>query len=143
MPGPSRTPRHLRLLKGTLRPCRDGGADQSAKPTLPPVDQAAPPDWLTDARAVAEWQRLSRIMLANRLLTEGNRDMLAHLCMLISRFADIWSAGRIPPAALLAQYRVLSGSLHLSALNLTAAAPGKPENRFSKLAEFSRRARDR
>ena len=74
-------------------------------------------------------------MITNRLLHEGNRDMLAHLCMLASRFGEIWRRGGTPPAALLQQFRALAGSLHLAAVNLAGrdTASGK-QNTFAKHA---------
>lgn len=42
---------------------------------LPPA-----PDWLPNAHAVQEWDRLARILAANKLLTEGGVSALTTLC---------------------------------------------------------------
>src|SRR5687767_12384414 len=127
MPGPKRTPRHLRLLRGTLRPSRD----QTPAVGLPPItDAPRPPRWLTNVAGLREWNRLARIMLANGLLTEGNIILLSHTVMLGLRIAEGRRAGATPDASLLAVYRRLLGDLGLSSMAALPAPQDKP-NRFA------------
>jgi len=76
---------------------------------LIPVDTVAnpppAPDWLPNAHAVKEWDRLTRILIANKLLTEGGLSALATLCAVHGKLVQLWAAGETPKAAMLAQYR--------------------------------------
>lgn len=126
MPGPRKTPRHLKLLRGTLQPCRDVA---SATPTLPAIDTAIPPAWMTDITAVTEFRRLAAALTVNRLLTAGNTALLAHLVMIHARITAAWTAGETPTAALLTVYRRLSSDLGLTHMAAHAPAAAKP-NRF-------------
>lgn len=125
MPGPSKTPRHLKLLKGTLQPCRDVAP---STPALPAIDAASPPSWLQDVTAIAEFKRLAAVLTANKLLTSGNTALLAHLAMLHARITSSWTTGETPSAALLAVFRRLAGDLGLT--NLPTQAPATKPNRF-------------
>ena len=74
MPGPGKKPRSLKVVAGTDRKDRApvGGVD------LPPVSAVPPaPDWLPNAHAVKEWDRLAPILVANKLLTEGGISPLS------------------------------------------------------------------
>ena len=129
MPGPSKTPRHLKLLKGTLQPCRD------VVPTaaLPAIDAASPPAWLQDVTAIAEFKRLAAVLGVNRLLTGGNTALLAHLAMLHARITAAWNEGLTPSAALMNIYRRLCGDLGLTHVGVAAPAASKT-NRFAEIA---------
>lgn len=130
MPGPKRQPRHLRLLRGTLQPCRDV---ESAG--LPPVGQVPPaPSWMTNLEAQKEWNRLARVMVANKLLSSGNASLLAHAVMLGARLSEVWQSGATPSAAQVTVYRRLLGDLGLT--NMADVAPRGGPNRF---LDFKRR----
>ena len=63
-----RKPTSLKVVAGTDRPCR---RPESAPVEIPALDHIPdPPDWLPNAHAVNEWQRLAPILTANKLLTE-------------------------------------------------------------------------
>ena len=134
MSGPKKTPRHLKLLRGTLQPCRDVAP---ATPGLPVLDVAPiPPAWMTDLTALAEFRRLAAVLMANSLLTSGNVALLAHLAMLHARITAAWLAGETPTAALLGVYRKLSGDLGLT--SMPVQAPASKPNRFAQIARRSR-----
>ena len=127
MPGPSKSPRHLRLVRGTLQKCRDTDAGSSLPvfETLP-----SPPSWLRrNAHAVREWKRLGPFLIANRLLGEGSLSAFATMCALYGRNVDMFSRGLTPTAAHIAAHRALMGSLGLTAMNLS---PPKANNPFAK-----------
>lgn len=130
MPGPAKTPRHLKLLRGTVQRCRDVAPSTAA---LPAIDAATPPAWLQDITAIAEFKRLAAVLIVNKLLTAGNTALLAHLAMCHARIAAAWLADRTPSAALLTVYRRLSADLSLTSVAVPAPA-GKP-NRFLKFGE--------
>lgn len=126
MPGPSKMPRHLKLLRGTLQPCRDAPGGVSL-PTFAVAPE--PPAWLADVTAAAEFARLSRLMTANALLSEGNVTLLAHFSMLHARICAAWAAGTTPTAATLMAFRRLASDLGLTHINAQPAPP-KSNNRF-------------
>jgi hypothetical protein len=112
MPGPKRQPRHLRLLRGTLQPCRD-----LESTGLPPVGEVpSAPTWMTNLDARKEWDRLARVMVANKLLSAGRKS------------------GATPSAAQVTVYRRLLGDLGLT--NMADVAPRAGPNRF---LDFKRR----
>lgn len=128
MARPTRAPRHLKLLSGTLKPYRDQGPEKDGLPTIDEPPEA--PAWLTHITAIAEWRRLSTVMAANKLLTEGNVGLLAHLCMLHARLVDLWTSSEKPNAALIAAYRTAAGDLSLTHMKLPSGETNK--NRFAQ-----------
>jgi hypothetical protein len=126
MSGPKRLPRTLRLLRNTLKPCRD---EPATSPSLPAIDDApTAPAWMRDVVAVSEFRRLGALLAINKMLTAGRVDTLADYCMLSARTQAAWQAGETPSAALLAIKRKLAGDLNLTALTL--ATPSAKPNRF-------------
>lgn len=121
---------HLKLLSGTGRPDR-AAPETPALPVLDAVPSAPP--WLTNIDAVKEWNRLAGVLVANRLLHDGNISVFAQLCALHGRLVQIWNDRETPTAALLAGYRSLSASLGLLGMALSAHAD-KP-NRFANNAK--------
>ena len=134
MPGPKKLPRHLKLLRGTVQPCRDVASDKQA---LPAIDCAIAPAWMQDEAAIAEFKRLAAVLTANKMLTGGNVQILAHLAMLHARVTASWTEGGTPSAALLTVYRRLAGDLGLTALPMPT--PTSKPNRFFELAARGRR----
>lgn len=130
MPNP-RKPRALKVVAGTVQPCRD-----KAEVEMPPV-QAVPsaPDWLPNAHAVKEWNRLAPILVANKLLTEGGISPLGNLCALHGKLVQLWSAGECPVASMVAQYRNLINDFGLTPVSQGKVKPvsdGPQENKFSR-----------
>lgn len=124
-------PHNLKVVAGTARPDRDG----PPLVDLPVVAEAPPaPDWLPNAHAVKEWNRLAPILVANKLLTEAGLSALGHMCALHGKLNQLWAAGEAPNASMLAQYRGLANDF-----GLTPVAQGKvrphgdtpAENEFS------------
>lgn len=121
-----RKPASLKLVAGTNRP------DREAPPAveLPLVDAApSAPDWLPNAHAKNEWDRLSRILYANKLLTEAGLTTLGVLCSLFGKICQLYAAGESPTGHMVAQYRALANDF-----GLTPVAQGrvKPNGEGSK-----------
>lgn len=128
-----RKPVQLKAISGTVQPCR--------APAINPVDlelvKSCPsaPDWLPNAHAVKEWDRLAPILTNARLLTEGGVSALGTLCALHGKLVQLWAAGEAPNASMLASYRNL-----INDFGLTPVAQGKvkpvgtkeTENPFAK-----------
>ena len=129
MPGPKKAPRYLKLLKGTLRPCRDEPVETSALPAMEAVP--SPPAWLKNLEALKEWHRLASVMTANSLLHAGNQNAFAHYCAVHASLIQTWAARETPTAAMLAAFRTLAGSLGL--LNIATPKP-IAGNKFAKNA---------
>lgn len=134
MPGPGKKPRVLKVVAGTDRPDRA----PSEAVELPLADQIpAPPDWLPNAHAVKEFERLAPILHGVGLLTDAGLSALAMLCALHGKLVQLWAAGESPTGHMLAQYRAL-----VNDFGLTPVAQGKvrgngegtkPGNKFSAL----------
>ena len=103
-----------------------------------PVDTLAEPppapDWLPNGHAVAEWARLTRILAANKLLTEGGLSALATLCAVHGKLVQLWTASETPRTSLLAQHRCLTSDFGLTPASQGRARHGGPDkgpNAFS------------
>lgn len=99
--------------------------------TAPPA-----PDWLPNAHAIKEWNRLAPILVANKLLTEASLSPLGHACCLFGRLAQSWASGMPPTSALQAQYRNLINDFGMTPVSQGKAPPSGPDtpggNRFSR-----------
>lgn len=110
-------PLELKVISGTVRPSRKG----APKVELPLLSSVPPaPAWLPNAHAVAEWNRLARILTANKLLAEAATSALGHLCAVHGMIVEMFTSGQRPTGHLLAQYRNLANDF-----GLTPVAQGK------------------
>lgn len=128
-----RKPRALKVVSGTVQPCRD----EKGAPELPPVTGVpAAPDWLPNAHAVKEWERLAPILVANKLLTEAGLSPLGNLCALHGKMVQLWAAGEAPVASMVAQYRNLINDFGMTPVSqgkVKAVSPdGETGNKFAK-----------
>lgn len=129
----AKKPTSLKIVSGTDRPDR---ADIPAV-ELPTITETPPaPDWLPNAHAVKEWDRLAPILTANKLLTEGGLSAFGMLCSLHGKLVQLFAAGESPNASMIASYRNL-----INDFGLTPVAQGKvkmiasdekPANAFSQ-----------
>ena len=112
----ARKPHNLKVVAGTARPDRIAPAVE-----IPSIDEIPPaPEWMPNGHAVREWERLTRVLVANRLLTEGGLSALGQMCALHGKIVQLYAAGESPNAALIAQYRALANDF-----GLTPVAQGK------------------
>jgi phage terminase small subunit len=72
MPRPTK-PTSLRLLSGSKGPAPPSGVELQ-----PLTEPPEPPEWLRHPPALAEWARIVRILVANRLLSAADTMALAH-----------------------------------------------------------------
>jgi hypothetical protein len=132
MAGPGKKPTHLKAVAGTSRPDREP-AEVVDLPTLDRVPDA--PDWLPNAHAMKEWERLAPVLVNNRLLTDAGLMAFGHLCALHGKLVQLWAAGESPTGHLLSQYRALINDFGLTpvAQGKVKLAGDKPkENQFSR-----------
>ena len=132
-----RKPTSLKVVAGTDRPCR---RPESAPVEMPALDHIPdPPDWLPNAHAVKEWQRLAPILTANKLLTEAGLSALGHLCALHGKVVQLYSAGEAPVASMVAQLRGLMNDFGLTPVAQGKVKAGGDEtkagNKFAGLAK--------
>ena len=112
-----RKPTALKVVAGTDRPDRE--APVAAE--LPLVSDVPPaPDWMPNAHARKEWERLAPILHANKLLTEAGLSALGQLCALHGKTVQLYAAGEAPVASMVAQLRGL-----MNDFGLTPVAQGK------------------
>ena len=132
-----RKPTSLKVVAGTDQPCR---RPESAPVEMPALDHIPdPPDWLPNAHAVKEWQRLAPILTANKLLTEAGLSALGHLCALHGKVVQLYSAGEAPVASMVAQLRGLMNDFGLTPVAQGKVKAGGDEtkagNKFAGLAK--------
>ena len=132
-----RKPTSLKVVAGTDRPCR---RPESAPVEMPALDHTPdPPDWLPNAHAVKEWQRLAPILTANKLLTEAGLSALGQLCALHGKVVQLYAAGEAPVASMVAQLRGLMNDFGLTPVAQGKVKAGgdetKPGNKFTGLTK--------
>lgn len=112
-----RKPPQLKAIAGTER--KDRAVEDAID--LPLVESVpSAPDWLPNAHAVKEWDRLVPILMANKLLTEAALGPLAHLCALHGKIVQLYAAGEAPTASMTGTLRNLQNDF-----GLTPVAQGK------------------
>lgn len=130
--GNPRKPTSLKVVAGTDRPDRAVASTVE----LPLVD-AIPevPDWLPNAHAIKEWNRLAPILYANKLLTEAGTTTLGVLCSLFGKICQLYAAGESPTGHMVAQYRALANDFGLTPVAQgkvrASGETSKPGNRFA------------
>jgi phage terminase small subunit len=130
-------PRALKVVSGTVQPSRD------EKPTveIPPVLHVpSPPDWMPNAHAIKEWNRLAPILVANKLLTEAGLGAFGQLCALHGKLVQLWAAGEAPVASMVAQYRNLINDFGLTPVAQGKVKPVGEEPAGNKFSQRGKRA---
>lgn len=137
-----RKPTNLKVVAGTARPDRLGPPIVDL-PLVDNVPQA--PDWLPNAHAIKEWNRLAPILHANKLLTEAGLSTLGQLCALHGKVVQLYTAGEAPVASMVAQLRALSNDFGLTPVAQGKVRPNgdtqKPDNPFGALAKPAARGK--
>jgi phage terminase small subunit len=129
-------PRQLKVVAGTVQPCRDK-APSVELPIVSEVPKA--PDWLPNSHAVKEWDRLAKILTANKLLTEGGLSALGMLCALHGKLVQLWAAGEAPTGHMMAQYRNLINDFGLTPVAQGKVKPVGAEEKGNKFANNGKR----
>lgn len=117
MPNP-RKPTVLKAISGTKQPCREPASPAVELDLVKSCPSA--PDWLPNAHAVKEWNRLAPILTNARLLTEGGVSAFGMLCSLHGKLVQLFAAGETPNASMVGSYRNL-----INDFGLTPVAQGK------------------
>lgn len=139
--GNPRIPDNVKQLTGTARADRalpEGvGIDAPALEEVP-----AAPDWLPNAHAVNEWDRVAPLLVRLGVLTETALAALGHMCALHGTMVQQWSAGLVPQASAVQQYRGLVAEFGLTPVSSAKVkqikADGKPANPFNRHGQRSR-----
>ncbi|MBH1626002.1 hypothetical protein I5U62_03555 [Stenotrophomonas maltophilia] len=135
MPRP-RKPTALKVVAGTDRPDREApaAAELALVSDVPPA-----PDWMPNAHARKEWERLAPILHANKLLTEAGLSALGQLCALHGKTVQLYAAGEAPVASMVAQLRGLMNDFGLTPVAQGKVKPNgdteKPGNAFAALGK--------
>jgi len=131
-----RKPDHMKVVSGTDQPCRREANSAAAQTPAPLVADIPPaPDWLPNAHAVKEWNRLCAIMVELELLTDAGLTTLGHLCALHGKIVQLWAAGQTPTGHLLAQYNKMIDSLGVPLSGKGRPVDAPKGNRFSKFRD--------
>ena len=132
----SRKPSSLKVVAGTDRP------DRAPPPSveLPVVEGVPePPDWLANAHAIREWNRLAPILTANKLLTEAAISTLGMLCSLHGKIVQLYAAGESPNGHMMAQYRGLANDFGLTPVAQGKVKPSGEERKSNPFAQNGKR----
>jgi len=103
-------PTQLKVISGTER--KDRQTPELDIPVIEDVPRA--PDWMPNAHAIKEWDRLAPILVANKLLTNADLGSLAQLCALHGKIVQLYAAGEAPTASLIGTLRNLENDFGLS-----------------------------
>lgn len=123
-------PRALKVLSGTVQPCRDRAGAFDAEPL---VRAPEAPDWLPNAHALKEWARLAPILTKQKILAEGDLSTLGMLCALHGKIVQLYAAGETPTASMIATLRGMQSDFGLSAAardKVSAVPDSRKENLF-------------
>lgn len=133
-----RKPTSLKVIAGTDQPCRRPENDPVDLPLTTGVPDA--PDWLPNAHATKEWNRLAPILHANKLLTEAGLSALGQLCALHGKVVQLYAAGEAPVASMVAQLRALMNDFGLTPVAQGKVKPsGDKETAKSKFSGIGKR----
>lgn len=136
MPGPQKKLAQLKSISGTAQRCRETAPGVE----LPALDQVpTAPDWLPNAHAVKEWDRLATILTKNKLLTEGALSALGMLCAMHGKMVQLWAAGEAPTASMYSQYRNMVNDFGLTPVAQGKVKPSGEEKKGNKFANNGRR----
>lgn len=139
MPGPPKKPTVLKSISGTRQKCRDVPPPAVELPVVEEIPSA--PDWLPNAHAVKEWNRLAPILVANKLLTEGGLSALAMLCAAHGKIVQLYSAGEAPTASMMSTLQSMINDFGLTPVAQGKVKPvGDQEKKGNKFANNGRRA---
>lgn len=117
-----RKPSNLKAIAGTVQPCRSVPEDVQFD-VLNELPTA--PDWMPNAHAVKEWDKLVKILHASNVLTEACLSPLEMMCALRGKIVQIYNAGEMPSASL------------INALNAMQAGFGLPPSAYGKVKPSS------
>jgi phage terminase small subunit len=128
----AKKPEHLKVVCGTVRKDRVSIPDIEIAPI---VEIPKCPDWMPNAHAIKEWDRIVPILIANKLLTEADLGTLAQMCALHGKIVQLYAAGESPGASMIGTLRTLQNDFGLSpvARGKVHATSGtdKKENAFT------------
>ena len=130
-----RKPRALKIISGTDQPSRR--VESVDLPLVDGVPRA--PDWLPNAHATREWDRLAPILCAVGLMTEAGTAALGHLCALHGKLVQLWAAGESPTGHMLAQYRALVNDFGLTPVAQGKVKPLGTQEKGNRFAERGKR----
>lgn len=136
MAGPGKKPAGLKVVAGTTR--KDRAPEAHAElPVLAAVPPA--PDWLPNSHAVKEWDRLAKILTANRLLTEAGLSALGMLCALHGKIVQLYAAGEAPTASMAGTLRNMENDFGLTPVAQGKVKPVGEADKGNKFASNGKR----
>lgn len=135
---PARTPHNLKVISGTVQPCRVEPESVSWEPLteVPPA-----PPWLNNYLAVEEWQRITPFLIRLKLMSEGDIPAVATMCDLYAGYICAALEGRKVDASTIAQMRGLWADFGMTPLSRSKIRnPDTPKNPKSKFGSNGKRA---
>lgn len=102
-----------------------------------------PPDWLPNAFAVKEWERLAPVLTELGLLNHANVNAFGALCAVQGKLMHVFSLGESPAAQLLSQYRSLINDFGLTPAAMSRMNKEPLKNAQQKANKFATNTRKR
>ena len=117
----------MRALDGSGNTSRDAGAPEHTE-----TEGAKPVTTLVNTHAQALWDYLIPRLEAQRVLTEPDLIMLAHLCNYHGKIEQVWEMGEKPKAADMTQLRMLFLEFGLTPASRSGVGGGQsdPDDEF-------------
>lgn len=134
--GPRKRPAWMKVLSGTQRP--DRPPDEPVVPADQVLTELPPePTWLPNEEARQEWRRVIVLLLERGQLDPMKLGPLGVYCATHGKIQQSYTAGVMPSAHLLAQYRSMAKELGISDSRPQGPSGGAPqgEGRWAKLKE--------
>jgi phage terminase small subunit len=125
-----RKPEELKVVQGTFRPDR-ANPERPALPKLEELPEA--PEWL-GVNGIVAYYEYGPMLIAYGVLNIGDILPFQQMCALHDQLIASYSAGRMPSAGCLSQFRQLCvefGMTPASRSKVRANVPEKPANKFT------------
>jgi phage terminase small subunit len=129
----------IKALRGSARPDRDPVSSKHAnvidvttkEESYPEVVNYPPaPDYMVNEDAVKEWDRVIRLLVVNRIMTEGELQSVAMLCNVTGQLIADARARRPINCQLMSQFRTLSNDFGFTPMSrLKTQKPHNPPSR--------------
>ena len=132
-----RKPSTLKAISGTSQKCRENPS-AAELPALDDVPVA--PDWLPNSHAIKEWDRLAKILTANKLLTEAGLSALGMMCALHGKIVQLYAAGEAPTASMAGTLRNMQNDFGVTPVSQGKVKPVGESEKTNKFANNGKRS---
>ncbi len=131
---PARKPRRMKLLNGTIQPCRD-----RAELELAPVQGPPEAPGFLDVAAADEFDRVANLLHCAGVLTQADFSLLVTYAAAWGNLVKLWTGGIRPTPADLTAFRQLATELGLSPRSRASLPPSTHQMSTNPFSEIGHR----